>query len=268
MGPFTTFENRTWIRAVLEMKTALAVGSRLSLEPVGTDMPVMKDAWGRPFIPGSSLKGAIRAQAERILRAIDRRPQLWACDPFGAPCVDSLERDKLWRDFGGDDARFSDAVFEQSCTACRLFGSPWFAGRVAFKDAYLINLEDLPIVYQIRDGVGIDRDLGAARAGIKYDFETVVPGACFQIEILAENLEDWEIGFLHAVLNLWSEGGIAVGGKSTRGLGWGMLRDLTFQRVEPANLLAYLQNREIPPSADWGRFAEAFVKKLKEVGYA
>ncbi len=282
MRPFTAFENRTWIRATLEMQTALSVGSRLSLDPTGTDMPVMKDAQGRPFIPGSSLKGVIRFQAERLLRTMARKPDLWACDPFGDPCVPPTDADKKGNAMVSRDALmekanqeaktskrsadeiFAEQVFQNSCTACRLFGSPWFAGRVALKDAYLVNAEDLPVMYQIRDGVGIDRDLGAARSGIKYDFETVVPGARFQIEILTENLENWELGFLFAVLQMWSEGDIAVGGKSTRGPGWGVLRDITFRQVKPENLLEYLQRREIPFSSDWEQFVSAFAKKLAE----
>jgi len=252
VSSFAVFQNRTWIRATLEMQTAMALGSRLSLDPVGTNMPVIKDAEGRPFIPGSSLKGVVRFQAERILRTIDRRTNLWACDPLDEHeiCIPSTQnkkkyawqrsKEELWKDSGGNDNRFCELLLKYSCTACQLFGSPWLAGRVAFKDAYLTNGEDLPVMTQIRDGVGIDRDLGAARSGVKYDFETVVPGAQFRIEIVAENLKDCELGFLLIVLRMWREGGIAIGGKSTRGPGWGILKELQIHQVTKDNLLDYL----------------------------
>lgn len=267
MNLFDRFQNRTIIHAALEMQTALSVGSRLSLEPTGTDMPVVKGPDGLPFIPGSSIKGVVRFQAERILRTINRPPDLWACDPFGDPCVPEKSRDgkkgkdKLWEESGKADEVFAQKVWEASCTACRLFGSPWFAGRVAFKDAYLVNAGDLPVLTQIRDGVGIDRDLGAARTGVKYDFETVVPGTRFDIEILTENLEDWEIGFLLTVLQMWEEGGIALGGKTTRGPGWGKLDGVTIQRVDPANLMDYLLERkaQLQPK---DRFLEAFREEV------
>lgn len=269
MSIFATFTNQTRIQAVLEMQTALSVGSRLSLEPTGTDMPVVKGPDGLPFIPGSSIKGVVRFQAERILRTWNRKPDLWACDPFGDPCVPEKSRggrkgkDALWEESGQVEEDFARKVWEASCTACRLFGSPWFAGRVAFKDAYLLNAEDLPVVTQIRDGVGIDRDLGAARTGVKYDFETVVPGARFGLEILAENLEDWEIGFLLTVLRLWKEGGIAIGGKTTRGPGWGRLKEISIYRVDANNLMAYLLERKAGETpAD--RFLEAFQNRLNE----
>ncbi|WP_448591862.1 type III CRISPR-associated RAMP protein Csx7 [Thermoflexus hugenholtzii] len=291
MNGFAEFRNRTWIHAILEMQTALAVGSRLSLDPVGTDMPVIKDPEGRPFIPGSSIKGVVRFQAERMLRAANRK---WACDPFDDPCVpatrkdvkhrDQKSKEELWEEAvktaekeakevqarSREHARSADEIFMESlmrhsCMACRLFGSPWMAGRVAFKDAHLKNHEDLPVWTQIRDGVGIDRDLGAARAGVKYDFETVIPGAQFRIEIVAENLEDRELGFLLAVLRMWKEGGIAIGGKSTRGPGWGVLKDIQIYQVTPDNLLDYLSSSQKAERKE-DELIEAFMSWWKREG--
>ncbi len=270
MSTFATFMNRTFIRATLEMQTALSIGSRLSLEPTGTDMPVVKGPDGLPFVPGSSIKGVVRFQAERILRTWDKKPQLWACDPFDAPCVPEKSRggrkgkDELWKEANQVDEVFAQKVWDESCTACRLFGSPWFAGRIAFKDAYVMNAEDLAALYQIRDGVGIDRDLGAARTGVKYDFEVVVPGSRFGIEVLTENLEDWELGFLFTVLRAWEEGDIALGGKTTRGPGWGRLRDVTVQQVDAEHLMDYLVNRQVREErAD--RFITAFRERLQNL---
>jgi len=283
MSMFDKFENQTLIRATLEIKTALSVGSRPSLEPTETDLPVVKGPDGMPFIPGSSIKGVVRSLAERILRTWNRRPDFWACDPFDAPCVPKRSRDgrigkeELWRDAeererhgeGPADAIFSEEVWKRSCTACRLFGSPWFAGRVAFKDAFLQNGDDLPVVTQIRDGVGIDRDLGAARTGAKYDFEVVVPGARFGLEILAENVDDWELGFLITLLRLWEEGNLALGGKVTRGPGWGKLHEIKLYRVDRENLLDYLiqAKRTERDVSDFVRaFQEYAGKVLRENG--
>jgi len=269
MNGFADFQNRAWIRATLEMQTALAVGSRVSLDPVGTDMPVMKDPYGRPLIPGSSIKGVVRSLAERILRTVNRRPDWWACDPFDQDtmCISPSRRDELWREAGEKDGPFTELLMTHSCTACRLFGSPWMAGRVAFKDAYLANPEALPITTQIRDGVGIDRDLGAARSGVKYDFETVVPGAQFAIEVVTENLKDWELGFLLTVLRLWEEGGIALGGKTTRGPGWGVLKDIQITRVTRETLMDYLTTGATTPG-DVESLREAFWRKWQEGNHA
>jgi len=274
MSLFDRFQNQTRIRAILEMQTALSVGSRGSLEPTGTDLPVMKGPDSLPFIPGSSIKGAVRALAERILRTWDKRPDLWACDLFDDPCVTAGDKDQLMRDAEAEypdrvEQVFSNKVWQASCTACRLFGSPWFAGRVAFKDAFLLNGDELPVITQIRDGVGIDRDLGAARTGVKYDFEVVVPGARFGLEILTENVEDWELGFLLTVLRLWEEGNLALGGKVTRGPGWGKLADIQLQRLDQNTLLDYLlqgQQEPADPSVFVTAFQEHIANTLKQNG--
>jgi CRISPR-associated protein Csm3 len=65
MNTFWQFENRWLITATLRMKTALSVGSRASLLPAGSDLPVIKTPEGVPFIPGSSLKGVIRTYVEQ-----------------------------------------------------------------------------------------------------------------------------------------------------------------------------------------------------------
>lgn len=71
MADFFRFENRTMISATLVMETPISVGNRTSLLPAGSDLPVIKTPGGIPFIPGSSLKGAIRAYTERLLRTLD-----------------------------------------------------------------------------------------------------------------------------------------------------------------------------------------------------
>ena len=71
MNTFWQFENRWLITATLRMKTALSVGSRASLLPAGSDLPVIKTPERVPFIPGSSLKGVVRTYVERVLRTLD-----------------------------------------------------------------------------------------------------------------------------------------------------------------------------------------------------
>lgn len=246
MSRFARFESRTLVRATLEMDTALSVGSRLSFKPTGTDLPVVKGPDGVPFIPGSSIKGVVRFQAERILRSADLGPDFRACDPFDDPCLSPKKRNSE-KEPGETEAKYSERLWENSCTACRLFGSPWIGSRLLFKDASLRNAGDLAVVTQIRDGVGIDRDLGAAATNIKYDFETVVPGAQFDVEVIAENVELWELGFVTSIFRLWSEGHLAIGGKSTRGTGWGRLRDLVVQRVEKDEMIDYLVGGTMHP---------------------
>ena len=51
----------------LHCETGLHIGAgKGSLEIGGSDNPVVKDASGRPYIPGSSLRGRIRALLEQF----------------------------------------------------------------------------------------------------------------------------------------------------------------------------------------------------------
>ncbi len=276
MTNFFRFENQTIINATLVMRTALSVGSRASLLPAGSDLPVMKTPEGIPYIPGSSLKGVVRTYTERLLRTLDelgkkyQNQRLWACDPLSerercvmgtccercedctGNCCPGCDRCKSCmvkrhkRDSALDDAAFAIELWSHSCTACRLFGSPWLASRVAFQDAMLENRDELLRLTEVRDGVGIDRDLGAAKTGIKYDFETVPAGASFGIRIIVENTEDWEVGLLLLALRAIQEDTLPLGGKTTRGLGWGALKNLAIRCVDKANLLGYLAGTTQP----------------------
>lgn len=270
MNSFFLFENRWIITATLQMKTALSVGSRASLMPAGSDLPVIKTPEGVPFVPGSSLKGVVRAYTERILRMMEalgkqyRGEKLWACNPLDeknrcvvATCCLACEgcKGNCCQDCGRcksctvkrcqqngalNDGVFTTALMQKSCTACRLFGSQWLASRVSFQDAMLKNQDALLRLTEVRDGVGIDRDLGSAKPKIKYDFETVPQGAAFDVRIVVENADEWELGLLVLALETLGKGELPIGGKTTRGLGWGELIELKIQRITQDHLLDYL----------------------------
>ncbi|SHN66552.1 type III-A CRISPR-associated RAMP protein Csm3 [Fervidobacterium gondwanense] len=60
-----SFEGKYIIKADIRLLTGLHIGtSKDDLEIGGLDNPVIKDAQGRPYIPGSSLKGKLRTLSE------------------------------------------------------------------------------------------------------------------------------------------------------------------------------------------------------------
>lgn len=263
MNDFSKFKNRYFITADLIMERPLHIGKGGSLEPVGTDLPVVKDALGIPYIPGSSLKGVLRAFAERLLRTFDEvkykhdGKRICACNPLDDkekcippkknmnPSRKSLEELEDEAKNGGnkvDDKKFTNLIFNNSCTACSIFGSGSIASRIYFKDAYLTNKDDLLHLSEIRDGVAIDRDTGTAKSGAKFDYEIVPSEAKFGLEVIVENLEDWEIGFFLSLFMMWERGEIALGGKSTSGLGWNKLENVETKIVNESNLLDYVIN--------------------------
>jgi len=164
-----------------------------------------------------------------------------------------------------DDEAFTKELWENSCTVCRLFGSPWLASRVYFRDAKLRNIEEMLLLTEVRDGVGIDRDLGTAKEGIKFDFEVVPKGAAFDIHILVENAEDWEVGLLLLALRAIKQGELPLGGKTTRGLGWGSLEELKVEKVSKENLLEWLQGQPCVPVEHSG-LINSFLNGLTQRG--
>ncbi|MEM2352069.1 MAG: CRISPR-associated RAMP protein Csx7 [Thermoproteota archaeon] len=267
------FENRFYICATLKMDTPLSIGSRPSLKPVGTDLPVLRDAEGLPYIPGSSIKGVVRTQMERVLRTLEvggygiedgsSITPLRACDPLSKEksCVNGNRIKELRKEYTTEEM-LTSKVWEESCTACRIFGSPWLASRVYFKDSKISNKDELVRLFEIRDGVAIDRDLGTAKGGLKFDFEVVPAGAKFYVEIVGENMKPWEVGLLLLSIKPWERGEMCIGGKTTRGLGWGRLENLRVQLVDQGALLNYLIRGEKADKSP-EEFEQVFVNSLR-----
>jgi CRISPR-associated RAMP protein (TIGR02581 family) len=171
------------------------------------------------YLPGSSLKGTFRSHAERIARTLN---EVAACNPFeseqkrGRFCGHVFEKRKKDKDWPDKDAdRLNQLVYHDSCPICRLFGSTWFAGRLATADAYA---EGKPPRPQQRDGVGIDRFTGGAAQGVKFDMEVVTEGT-FITQLHLRNFELWQLGLVGFVLTDFADGLIRVGAAKSRGLG-------------------------------------------------
>jgi len=265
---FTTLRNRLRLIGTLTVDTGLRIASGAGLGMTGADITVIKDALGHPFIPGSSFKGVLRSQVERLARTIDKRPDVWACDdPLddAKRCVPNKKMEDLRTEHAGDEAGLSREVYDASCTVCRLFGSPWLASKVLVKDL-LLNGEWLGR-YPVRDGVGINRDSGTAQQGVLYSYEVVPPGTAFTCEIVAENADQVEQALLLMGLREFQQGRAQLGGGRSRGLGWVRLSETwrEAEYVDGTNRAALLD------FLDTGRGAslkpedlEARIKKLRE----
>jgi CRISPR-associated RAMP protein (TIGR02581 family) len=240
------FQNRLVYTGALVCKSALRIGAGRSSEPIGTDLPVIKDAQGHPFIPGSSLKGVLRARVEAFVRAIHNTRQA-ACNPVGNDtewCISSSE--------GLSD----QAIDEQSCLVCQVFGSPWLASKVQVRDAPVAPLWFDQ--YQVWDGVAINRDTQTAEAGLKYDYEVVPAQTRFDFMLVAENLTVAQIGMLFVGLRPFERGEIGLGGFRSRGLGTVQLqwRERKFFAVngDPERLFRFLAGDDSPTV--WQTFSE------------
>jgi CRISPR-associated RAMP protein (TIGR02581 family) len=188
----------------------------------GPDMAfvrVWRNGGQEVYLPGSSLKGVLRSHAERIARTL--QPDA-ACDPFadekqpGTSCGHCFDERKRREEFEGMSAdALNRLAYSQSCPICRLFGSTWYAGRLATADAYARGRAPQP---QPRDGVGIDRFTGGAAGGVKFDLEVITEGR-FATTLHLRNFEVWQLGLLGFLLQDLKDGLLRVGASKSRGLG-------------------------------------------------
>lgn len=191
----------------------------------GPDMAfvrVWRNGTQEVYLPGSSLKGVLRSHAERIARTLNPNG---ACDPFAKQgsetscgmCFEQRKKNEDDKDIDPKENadKTNKAVYRDSCPICRLFGSTWYASRLATADAYAVGTPPQP---QPRDGVGIDRFTGGAAQGVKFDLEVVTEGR-FATTLHARNFELWQLGLLGFLLQDLKDGLLRIGAARSRGLG-------------------------------------------------
>lgn len=164
------------------------------------------------YLPGSSLKGAIRAHAERIVRTVgsDRRPnnpnQLWANDPLNDK-YDYLPDNK--------SGQKSAEIHKLSSFTDRLFGNTSLASRLRIEDAYPDSAK--PVKTEERNGVAIDRVFGSVAVG-PFNYQVCTAGE-FQTKIHLKNFTLAQLGLIGLVLRDLNDGWFGIGFAKSRGLG-------------------------------------------------
>jgi len=243
---FDTFRNRLELTGTLWTITALRISAGRSHEPIGSDLPVIKDALGCPLIPGSSFKGALRSRLESFLRGIVGSDRKLVANPAIEEewSLTSTEMRQLRENYT-DDSTLTAAILAQTDLISHLFGSPWLASKFQVRDLTVLP-EYWFGQYQERDGVAIDRDTETAADGKLYDFQVVPAGTPFEFKAIVENAEEWELGLLMIGLHQFETEQIPLGGGRSRGLGVVQLkidqmRWFDYPEAQPQYLLEYLK---------------------------
>jgi len=217
---FEKLEERLVFQGELEAITPLHIGSGKPEVEIGeVDMPILRDPRGIPYIPGSSLKGRVRAEAERIARSM------------GMPVCNPPDVKNMCGSLKSDVKEF--------CIACRIFGTAGkisVASKVKFRDAYPKTKVEQVLE---RTGIAIDREKGTVARGALYTIEAVPAGTVFGLEIVAENLTDEELKLLLAALKSVEDS--ALGGSSTRGFG---KVKMTFKKLYRRSAKYYIGEEE------------------------
>jgi CRISPR-associated protein Csm3 len=247
----TAFHRKFRITGTLIFDTAFHIGSGKEGE-LATDMGVLKDGYGWPVLPGSTLKGCFRATAEKLAGHLGMSACLLDTQLSGEKCVGDQSY------FTAVNSAFREQKSEKekllwlaghTCDICALFGSPLQASRIFFSDGHLARWQS---GYQVRDGVVIDRDSGTARPKLKYDYEVTARDTTYEILIDVENPEDKDLAILAAVIAEWKNG-FRLGGFTSRGLGHVVLEGIHIGGVDyrdPEQLKDYLIKRAMRPCDD------------------
>lgn len=214
----------------------------------------------KPVLPGSSLRGVLRRQAERIARTLatfaawdgaqdaeSRKAEFLktcpACNPLTAKTDDpvascnSLVKAKL----SSDERRKLEqqGAEEKLCLACQLFGSTWNGSRLRVEDAPFVGEK---VETKALDFLAIDRFTGGGRDTAKFD-ALVLWKPKFRVRLFLENPQPWELGWLALVLRDLHDGLITVGFGAAKGFGQCRIEDekLTF---------GFLADRDFPLPAN------------------
>lgn len=232
------FENKIVVEGTLLTLTALHIGSgKNNFSPLDADNTVIRNALtNEPYIPGSSIKGVLRAYMETLLANFE---DYHTCIVTENPCLgkpeDKKDLRKLKEQYKGDAEQLAIHLYKELCPSCRLFGSQVMASKLQIKDAML--LEKVPV--EVRDGVAIDRDTGTAVNGKKYNFECVTAGAKFKFLMTVDNAEEDLQELVKMIIRVLKSGELTLGGRKSIGLGEVKLVDEKIYFVDKKQLRTY-----------------------------
>ncbi|MBF2063629.1 MAG: CRISPR-associated protein [Calothrix sp. C42_A2020_038] len=185
----------------------LIKSGREGADPTNPDMEFVRTYHARGwsiYLPGSSLKGALRAHSERIVRTVggdNNSKKIWASDP--------LKGDYLGKNLNGYD------TYKKSSFTDQMFGNTSIASRVRIEDAYPVDLGQLQI--EERNGVAIDRVFGSVAVG-PFNYQVCTAGE-FRTKIHLKNFTLAQLGLIGLVLRDLNEGWFGIGFAKSRGLG-------------------------------------------------
>jgi len=207
------FTNITPIRVGVGREPSLEAAADIAVYRVGD----------RIIIPGSSIKGMLRALAESILRGRGEDVH----SPWDFEKINSeIERDE------------KGAKILRPCKICALFGNTELASHLTVFDA--IPTENPRTFY--KTGISIERDFAAVRPGVLYQEELVPPKVSWKLHIRLintpfpqqeDNVERTKL--FKELLNTWKTLGLQIGSRKSVGAGLTMLEKCRWKRYVVRN---------------------------------
>lgn len=240
---FDKYHNKYIVKGMLRTITPLHIGAgEDSFNPIQADKGVIVDYDGKPYIPGSSLKGVLRSNIEALVSSeMGFKDKFKSCLIVNNPCLSREQVDRIKNKYKDEkvdkDLKIAQEIYGQMCDVCKIFGSNYFASKISIRDC---TLKSEKAYIQKRDGVAIDRETGTAADNKKYDYEQVAAGTEFNFYMTVDNLDDKLIDLFRLIINILTRGELQVGGKTTYGLGRIQLIDYEIYKITGENLKQYL----------------------------
>ncbi len=204
---------RVEIKLRVIFKTPFCVGSGAMADSLA-HKPMLKDAHRLPILPGSTLKGRLRHECERIVRSLtdDDNAVCHGPAPHGMCPLDPAR-------LGHQDRK--------ACPVCQVFGSPWLPSALRFSDLRWTLAEELadePLpVTDLRYGVSLRRARRVAEEDRLFTTETFAPTreTTYVGQVVGHFPDDdseryWQVALVLAGLRAIT----SLGGGRSRGLGW------------------------------------------------
>jgi CRISPR/Cas system CSM-associated protein Csm3 (group 7 of RAMP superfamily) len=177
-----------------------------------TDLPLARDGQGRCYIPGTSLAGALRQ---------------WCYIRFAEADVEAVWGIQKKNKTGQEEGHASYFTVDD------------------------LHVSDRQLIPEVRDGVGIDRQTGAAAEHIKYDRAILPRGTKLQGFTITAEVDascSWQaLGMLLGLQNALKDGHIRLGAAKTRGLGKVCLETPALKQVHtntPLGILKLLEGKD------------------------
>ena len=209
---FKVFKNKYIIKGKLTVLTALHIGS--GIEKDGKDAPFISlDEDNQFYIPGSSFRGYLSTKLERL---VDSQNNILLKDKNTNEFLNEADVKLI---FG-----YTNLDKEKSEDVKKRIVEKFFNKKVEKMEEKEFNIADMSLTVKVesvtRDGIRIDRNIGATKKGGKFDYDVVPAGTTFEIKIELENIEKYQLDLIGLALHdIMSVDGDLFGGKMSRGIG-------------------------------------------------
>jgi len=221
---FSQITNLYKFAITLKLKTPLHIGGNQD-DGLTSDLPIMKTADGRPYIPGSSLKGILRSASERLSHLLtDEKP---SCFLENGGCRPQEKKEIERTITSGDEEKAFKQIYSELCPICQTYGGGSISSKVKVNHVYF----DGETKTRVREGIKINRETGTVEGGALFNYEYIQPGIQFTIEVEAENLTETNKKVLALAFAQFKQNLLRIGGLQARGLGEVEFVEGTFEEV-------------------------------------